>query len=401
VWVREETMSVDLASPREVVVVGAGPAGAFASRLLAQAGVSTLLVERKSFPRQKVCGGCINAHAWSALEAAGLSDRVRDAGAQRIDAIRLHHGGAAASIALPKGVALSRAVFDQVLVDAAVDAGCEFVSETAVLVSPEGTEPLREGWRRVTLQRRHEKPIATSARVVVVADGLSHSSLRECSGFRSRVSGSARIGVGALLAQGSVVTAPHTVTMAVGRAGYVGTVDVEGGLVNLAAAVDAKALKAMGGPWQVVAAILAESGLEPGVRLEAADWAGTVALTRRLQRPVARRVFVIGDASGYIEPFTGEGIAWAMAAARAVVPFVREGLATWTDGLERRWLDTVAGVFRRDQRWCRVVSTVLRSSWATHALVRTLGPFPGLARPLVAHMTPRPVSLSPLSSSFW
>jgi len=382
-------MAVDLALPREVLVVGAGPAGAFTARLLALAGVSTTLVERKSFPRPKVCGGCLNAHAWSAIEAAGLSDRVRAAGAQPIDAIELHHAGAAASMTLPLGVALSRRVLDQVLVDAAVDAGCEFLPETAVLVSPEGTAPWRDGWRRVTLQGRHEKAVATAARVVVVADGLSHSSLRECSELRSRVSASARIGVGALLAHGSVLTAPRTITMAVGRAGYVGTVDVEGGLVNLAAAVDAEALKSLDGPWRVVASILTEAGLSPGDGLSSADWAGTVTLTRHLPRPIARRVFVIGDASGYVEPFTGEGIAWAMAAARAVVPFVREGLGTWTDGLERRWLDTVAAVVRRDQRWCRVVSTVLRSSWATHALVRVLGPFPGLARPLVAHMTPR------------
>jgi menaquinone-9 beta-reductase len=384
-------MVFDLALPREVMVVGAGPAGAFTARLLALAGVPTMLVERKTFPRPKVCGGCINAHAWSAIEAAGLSDRVRAAGAQPIDAIRLHHAGAGASIALPAGVALSRAVLDQVLVDAAVDAGCEFVPDTAALVSPEGPMPWRDGWRRVTLQRRHDKPVATAARVVVVADGLSHSSLRQCSDLRSRVSTSARIGVGALLARGSVVTAPRTITMAVGRAGYVGTVDVEGGLVNLAAAVDAATLKSVDGPWRVVSSILTAAGLAPGDGLEFADWSGTVTLTRSLPRPVARRVFVIGDASGYVEPFTGEGIAWAMAAARAVVPFVREGLASWTDGLERRWLDTITAVVRRDQRWCRVVSAVLRSSWATHALVRTLGPFPGLARPLVAHMTPRPV----------
>jgi menaquinone-9 beta-reductase len=206
------------------------------------------------------------------------------------------------------------------------------------------------------------------------------------------VSAAGRIGVGTLLPRGSVVTAPRTITMAVGRDGYVGSVDVEGGLVNLAAAVDVEALKSVEGPWRVVASILTEAGLAPDDGLEAADWAGTVTLTRHLRRPVARRVLVIGDASGYVEPFTGEGIGWAMAAARAVVPFVREGLGTWTDGLERRWLDVVTAVVRRDQRWCRVVSPVLRSSWATHALVRTLGPFPALARPLVAHMTPRPAS---------
>jgi flavin-dependent dehydrogenase len=47
------------------------------------------------------------------------------------------------------------------------------------------------------------------------------------------------------------------------------------------------------------------------------DWLGTLPLTRRTPRPAGHRVLVVGDAAGYVEPFTGEGMAWALATASA------------------------------------------------------------------------------------
>src|ERR671917_123538 len=60
----------------EVLIVGAGPAGAIAALMLARAGVRVLLVDRARFPRDKLCGDTLNPGALRVLERAGLRDRV-------------------------------------------------------------------------------------------------------------------------------------------------------------------------------------------------------------------------------------------------------------------------------------------------------------------------------------
>ena len=71
------------------VVIGAGPAGAMAARELALSGRRVLLVERKRFPRWKICGACLNAHALACLRSAGLGSLVERHGGIRLDGYRL------------------------------------------------------------------------------------------------------------------------------------------------------------------------------------------------------------------------------------------------------------------------------------------------------------------------
>src|SRR6202140_2770120 len=60
----------------ELLIVGAGPAGATAAALTARAGLSTLVLERTHFPREKVCGDCLNPGAWKILDRLGVSERI-------------------------------------------------------------------------------------------------------------------------------------------------------------------------------------------------------------------------------------------------------------------------------------------------------------------------------------
>ncbi|MCA1852304.1 MAG: FAD-dependent oxidoreductase, partial [Beggiatoa sp.] len=78
----------------DVIVIGAGPAGSSAARLLARAGRSVLLVDKSSFPRYKVCGSCLNGRVLSALEAVGLGALVEEAGGVVLDGLRLAVAGA-------------------------------------------------------------------------------------------------------------------------------------------------------------------------------------------------------------------------------------------------------------------------------------------------------------------
>jgi flavin-dependent dehydrogenase len=379
-----------VSQPWDAIVIGAGPAGALSATLLARAGLSVLLVERRAFPRRKVCGGCLNAQALASLARAGLDDRVRALGATGVHALRLHHHARTAVIRLPPGFAVSRHALDAALASAAEEAGCVFLVETAAVVVPEGNEPWREGWRRVSLRRPHGQSVMASARAIVVADGLSHSSLRECPSFHSRVSRTARIGVGGEAGPGTIALDPGSITMAVGRRGYVGAVEVESGRINIAAAIDPAFLKAHPTASGAVLAILGEAGVRASASLDTIDWMGTIPLTRRLSRPAARGVFVLGDAAGYVEPFTGEGMAWAFAGAEAVVPFVRRAIGSHGHGLERDWIRTYARGIGRDQRWCRLVARLLRVPAIVTPLLLLLQRKPGLAGPVLAHMAARP-----------
>jgi flavin-dependent dehydrogenase len=177
--------------------------------------------------------------------------------------------------------------------------------------------------------------------------------------------------------------------MAVGRGGYVGAVEVEDGRINVAAALDPAFLKRRASMSHAVADILAESGLRAGPALADVDWSGTIPLTRRMPHPAARRLFVLGDAAGYVEPFTGEGMAWAFTAAEAVVPLASRAIAGWHDALEQAWVAGYARRIGREQRWCRAVTRVLRRPALTMMTIAILERRPGLARPVLAHFAPR------------
>ena len=386
------TLAQASATTWDAIVVGAGPAGAFAAAGLARAGLTTLVVDRKAFPRHKVCGGCLNAHAVSLLESAGLADELRALGARPLSAVRLQYAGRHADLALPPGLAVTRATLDAVLVRAAISAGSAFLPETSALVTADDAVPVRRSdlTRQVLFQQRDDRSVVSSARVVVVADGLGHSSLRDSPSMRGVVESDARIGIGAIADAGCVDALSGCVTMVVGRGGYVGIADVEEARINVAAAFDVDFLKAQGGPAGAVRATLTSARVPATPALDALDWQGTVPLTRHVVRPVAHRVFVLGDAAGYVEPFTGEGMAWALSAADALVPLAARAIADWDQSIEQQWLDTYDRMVRQNQRWCRIMARTLRYPSLVGVIVTSLRLQPALARPFLAHIVHQP-----------
>ncbi len=96
--------------PWDAIVIGAGPAGALAARELAGKGVRVLLVEKRRFPRGKVCGGCLNGRALSILDSVGLGSLVAGSGGVPLGGLQLHFRGRLASIRLAgRGGTLTRA----------------------------------------------------------------------------------------------------------------------------------------------------------------------------------------------------------------------------------------------------------------------------------------------------
>src|SRR5690348_8608431 len=63
----------------DVAIVGGGPAGASCAAFCATAGLRTLVIERAVFPREKVCGDCVNPACWPLLQRLGVADELRAA----------------------------------------------------------------------------------------------------------------------------------------------------------------------------------------------------------------------------------------------------------------------------------------------------------------------------------
>jgi 2-polyprenyl-6-methoxyphenol hydroxylase-like FAD-dependent oxidoreductase len=175
----------------------------------------------------------------------------------------------------------------------------------------------------------------------------------------------------------------QTIFMAVGRRGYVGLVRVEDGRLNVAAAFEGDFLRGHGRAGSAAAALLAEAGFPAVAALDAADWLGTVPLTRRTRPLAAERVFWLGDAAGYVEPFTGEGMGWALTAAHAVTPLALRAIEGWDPAQPRAWSALHRRLVGRRQRLCRGLAFLLRHPWPARLALGLATRAPGMTRLLV------------------
>jgi flavin-dependent dehydrogenase len=356
-------------APWDAVVVGAGPAGAMAARTLAAGGARVLLVEKREFPREKVCGGCLNGHALAVLQAAGLGALPERSGGVPLRSVRLGIGGRSVPLGLPAGVVVPRSQFDAELVVAAIGAGVRFLPRTEGRVggiAPDG--------RLVHLGREtDERTVRT--RIVLVATGLGPGRLLAGAAPRTEVARQARLGTGCSLEDGPADYDAGRIHMAVGRVGYVGLVRLGDGRLHVACAIDPAVLNGLG-PGAAAATVLSEAGFAPVPGLSEARWQGTIGLTRRTRPLADERLFVLGDAAGYVEPFTGEGIAWALAAGRAIGPLALQAIERWEPRLAGEWQVLHDRVVGRRQVLCRATAAVLRRPWMARAAFEVIARLP-------------------------
>lgn len=360
--------------PWDVVVIGAGVAGAVAAYRLARRGLAVLLVEKADWPRDKVCGGCVNAAALRGLAASGF-DTAALAG-QSYSAMRLAAKGRQATFKLPVGRAISRRRLDAALVEAADAAGACFLPATHAALA----DCDQNGrWLRL---RRREKQTWTRARVVLACDGLNSRASTDS----ARIAAGSRIGAGAVIhaASGSTIVEypPGVIHMACGPDGYAGLVRVEDDQLNIGAALDPAWVKREGGPSAAVARLLESAGLPPIEGLDELHWRGTPRLTRRHRRLGGDRLLTLGDAAGYVEPFTGEGMAWAIVGAAAIEPFALTAAAEWRDSIVDQWTARHRRLIRCRQRACRGIAALLRCPSLVGGAVRLAAAAPAAAAPL-------------------
>lgn len=360
-----------LAREWDAAVIGAGVAGAMAALHLARAGMRVLLIEKATWPRDKVCGGCLNAAALRALAAAGITDLAD--GGRAYKHMRLACSDRQADVPLTAGLAVRRARFDALLVEHAVKAGVFFMPATrARLGAATATS------RAVELHR--EKLVREiNAKVVLDCAGLA-SRLLPRVGWK--ILRDARIGVGASVRDVPEWYRAGVIHMACAQHGYAGLVRADDGQVNVAAALDPSWTSRIGGPAGAVAEILSSAGFPAIESLETARWQGTPQLTKRRQHLGAERVFILGDAAGYAEPFTGEGMAWALAEAAAIAPHVLRAANRWHDQAVTDWSAQHARLVRAHHRVCVAVSMLMRRPRVLSAMLPLINAAPGFIAPL-------------------
>ena len=153
----------------DAAVIGSGPAGATAARLLAQAGWSVALIERTGFPRRKVCGEFISAATMPVLEACGVTADFLARAGPPVRKVAAYAGRTMVEAPLPHatgwGRALGREYLDLLLRDAAIAAG-------AILFQPaEVTALSRQVDGHLLTLRRAGAAAEIGARIVIVACG--------------------------------------------------------------------------------------------------------------------------------------------------------------------------------------------------------------------------------------
>lgn len=382
--ITEGARAVDASPHRwDAVVVGAGPAGAVVARQLARGGARTLLVEAKRFPRAKVCGGCLNPRVVAALERIGLGDLPALKVGLPLRVTELRSPRARLSVELPSGIAVSREPFDNDLVHAAVAAGAVFLPETTAVVGPLAAD----GCERTVRLSNQRSAWEIRAAVVVCADGLARISTRDLPEFATVTGTNALIGAGALChMSGDEDLAAGEVLMAIGTGGYVGVVRVEGNQLNLAAAVRPARVRECGGLSATVRAILTECQGAIPVGYSSAEWHGTPPLTSAPRNVAGERIFLIGDAAGYVEPITGEGVAFAIESAIAAAELACEGIKGWSPALAYRWRQQHSAIVRQRQRMCRYLSTLLRYPRGLDLGLRLGAWFPQVTRAIISRM---------------
>ena len=305
-------MAVDV----DLAIAGAGPAGAATALYAARAGMRVAVFDRASFPRDKICGEGLMPPGRAALAELGLLTRTAEAGAQDLAGVEFGLAGAPARrIAFPPGPAstlglgVRRLRFDALLAERLDgDAGIAFHPATPVsrAVPADGGAPaLVTGLGEVR------------ARGVVVADGL-RSALRHQLGWTIGPSGPHRYGV---MAHWTVDRAQDPwirITIGSGLEVYEAPVGPRERLVSILC--HRPRMTAFGGrlrdEYRSIARELAPALAGAGQSSEAR----AIGPFNYRARTVARGgIFLVGDAAGFVDPISAEGLAAALTQARAMV----------------------------------------------------------------------------------
>jgi flavin-dependent dehydrogenase len=372
-----------------VIIIGAGPAGAAAAIRLARGGRRVLLVDRSGMPRSKVCGCCLSSTALAELRGLGFTadPHGRILGAAPLERVRVVAARREVTLPMPPGGTLSRESLDTQLVQGAIEAGAAWLSWVDVTAVADAPSPPSSVSITCRPQSGHEDgpAFSLSADAAIIATGLADH-VRVPGGPPRTIQPGSRIGVGTTLPAGALDLPGGELVMAIGRGGYCGIVQLEDGRLDVAAAIDRQLVATAGGSGPAATMILQEAAGDAAWASRARDvfaavpFQATPPLTRSAA-PVAGmagRILRVGDAVGYVEPFTGEGMGWALVGGRLAADAL---LASPSPAAAYR--EAQVAFARQHHRRCRRIAAVLRHPWLVGSAIRVAAAAPWMAEPLV------------------
>jgi menaquinone-9 beta-reductase len=337
----------------DVIVVGAGPSGSTAAYYLAQAGLDVLLLEKSRFPRDKVCGDGLTPRAVKALIAMGV-DVSEEAGWLRNKGLRVIGGGLRLELPWPElssfpgyGLVRARASLDEMLARRAQAAGAKLLEGTTVTgplldddgrvigVAVEPENAVRSKSTASDVERTAASPDTFRARAVVAADGNS-SRLSVGLGLRKRDDRPLGVAVRTYyrsprhdddyleswldLWDGDRLLPGYGWIFGMGD----GTSNVGLGMLNTSDAFGNTDYRALLKRW--LRSMPEEWGYTEENRTEPIRGAALPMGFNRTPH-YYRGLLLAGDAAGMVNPFNGEGIAYAMESGEILARVVAQALA--------------------------------------------------------------------------
>ncbi|HUG83795.1 MAG TPA: geranylgeranyl reductase family protein, partial [Euzebya sp.] len=346
----------------DVVVVGAGPGGSAAAYFLSVAGHDVVLLEKESFPRDKVCGDGLTPRAVHAMRLLGLHEESEGTGEgwARQSGLRMYGGGVVWNMPWPEtddypthSITATRSLFDHTLAKNAAGAGAHLWEQTRA-VAPLWTSSREDRIGGVIYERADGTTGAIRSRSVVLADGGSSRMAIEMGLHRdeARPMGAAvrayyrspRSSMDHM--EGFLEMRDPSGELLPGY-GWIfplddGLANVGWGLISTSRHFQSTSYRKVLDDW--VASFPPEWEMTPATREGKVKGAG-LPMGHNRHPHLIKGAVLVGDSGGMVNPFNGEGISYAIEAAemaaraidtalrtnddRALQAYPRELSATW------------------------------------------------------------------------
>jgi flavin-dependent dehydrogenase len=301
----------------ETVIVGGGPAGSATACGLAAVGREVVLIERTAKPHHKVCGEFLSVETQTRLQRLGVD--LSGLGAVPIEQVAIYSSRHSVTSALPfRALSLSRYRLDDAMLRRARESGARLKRNVAVKsVTPDGA-----GWNVLcddgeTIYCRHFV-LATGKLGLRGVDDARDGSLV---GLKMHL----RLSPGARRALEGLVELFFL------DGSYIGLELIEDGIANLCFVLPRATVARLGSRWPALRGLLVSALPSLAERLAAAEplWDKPLAVVcptgGHLHRERGTAIYRVGDRLAHIPPFTGDGLAIALASAALAVGHIRRG----------------------------------------------------------------------------
>ncbi len=348
----------------DCLIVGAGPAGSVAATVLARAGARVRVVDRSVFPRDKLCGDTVNPGTLGLLRRLNMAAAIEGCGLPVAGMRVTGERGVVIEGRYRDGVtgrALLRRHLDWMLLQDAIAAGAQF--EPACTVRGAVVDGNRVAGVRVS-GRRFDGEVR--ARVTIAADGR-RSTLAFGLGMARHPERPRRWAMGAYVENTAVAGPPRDLGEMHVRAGrYIGIAPVPGGLTNVCVVTPWRpGDRAIGDPKTALFGELARDPLLRD-RFAGARLAGPPAVLGPLAVDVNDAVHVdglllAGDAAGFIDPMTGDGLRFAVRGAELAALAALDALEHGWQGVHERLAIRRRTEFSAKWRFNRLLRSIVTS----------------------------------------